>query len=266
MPNNRKHSMYTKLIIPLVLAGLSLTLSAQEKDSSINKTSSFGGAVTIQSKGISTIPNLTLGKPAAMFNMKVGRKLTFEPEFRFSLKGDPWAIVFWWRYNPSISDKFSLVFSANHSFSFKNIDIITDTASGKSQEIIRTTRYLAGAITPNYKFNKYIGVGMYLFYTRGIEKFITQNTWMVSFRPTISNIPITKNIVAGVGPDLYYLKMDDQDGTYLTCRFTISKKNCPLSVSALINKTLKSNIPSEYDFLWNVGLSYTFNKAYTQVR
>ena len=89
---------------------------------------------------------------------------------------------------------------------------------------------------------------------------------MASFRPSISNIPITKNIVARFSPEIYYLKMDDNDGVFLNTTFLISKKNFPVSVSALINKPLKSNIPSEYDFLWNVGLSYTFNKNYREVR
>jgi hypothetical protein len=252
-----------KLILPFLFVSLSHTVSAQQYDSTINKTNIFTAAATIQSKGISTIPNLTLGKPAAIFNLKLGRKLTFEPEFRFALEGKPWAIVFWWRYNPSISNKFSLNLSANHSFSFKTITVET---SETSQELIRTTRYLAGAITPNYQFNKYIGVGMYLFYARGLEEYITRNTYMVSFRPGISNIPITKNVVARVVPEIYFLIMDDHEGLFFNARFLMSKKNCPLSVSALINKPLKSNIPSDYDFLWNVGLSYTFNKKYVEAR
>ena len=125
---------------------------------------------------------------------------------------------------------------------------------------------MAGTLAPNIQVNKYIGVGMFLFYTRGLEKYITRNTWMAAFRPTISNIPITKTIVARFGPEIYYLKMDDKDGVFLNTSFLISKKNFPLSVSALINKRLKSNIPSEYDFLWNVGLSYTFNKTYMEKR
>jgi hypothetical protein len=263
MSNIRKPRICIKLILPLLLVSLSLTLCAQEKDSSISKINHFGGAVTIQSKGISTIPNLTLGKPAMVFDMSVGRKLIFEPQFRFSLEGKPWAIVFWWRYNVLTSKKFSSYIRANHSLSFKTV---SDTSSGTSQEIIRTTRYLAGAIAPNFQVNKYIGVGMYFFYTRGIEKYIARNTYMVSFRPGISNIPITKNMDARIGPEIYYLKIDDKDGMYLNTIFLISKKNSPLSVSALINKTLKSNIPSGTDFLWNVGLIYTFNKEYMEVR
>ena len=89
---------------------------------------------------------------------------------------------------------------------------------------------------------------------------------MFSFRPGFSNIPVAKNISARINPEIYYLKMDKTDGVYLNARFSISKKNFPLSVSALINKPLRSDIPSEYDFLWNAGLSYTFSKRYIEVR
>ncbi len=253
-----------RVIFILYMFSFAWTLSAQKSDSTTTKINNFGGAVTIQSKGISTIPNLTLGKPAAIFDMKVGRKLTFEPQFRFALDGKPWAMVFWWRYYGSISNKFKVTFHANHSLSYKSITSFT--SSGTSQEIIRTTRYLAGAIAPNYQFNRYIGAGMYLFYTRGIEKYITRNTYMVAIRPGFSNIPVTKNISARLGPEVYYLKMDDRDGVYLNGTFSISRKNFPLSVSALINKPLRTNIVAEYDFLWNVGLIYAFNKQYTEVR
>jgi hypothetical protein len=236
---------------------------AQKDDSTSARINNFAAAVTFQSKGISTIPNLTLGKPAAVFDLKVGRRLTFEPQFRFALEGKPWAIVFWWRYKALTVNKFSLNLSANHSLSYKTI---TSGSSETPQNIIRTTRYLAAAIAPDYQFNKYIGVGMYLFYTYGIEKFITRNTYMVSVRPAISNIPITKNIVARFSPEIYYLIMDDNNGVFSNTTLLISKKNFPLALSALINKPLRSNIPAEYGLLWNVGLSYTFAKRYIEMR
>jgi hypothetical protein len=255
-----KHRM---IALPFLIS-YSYILSAQTADSTIAKISNFTGAVTIQSKGISTIPNLTLGKPAAVFDMKLGRNLTFEPQFRFALDGKPWAMVFWWRYYGSVSKNLKVTLHANHSLSYKSITSFT--SSGSSQEIIRTTRYLAVAVAPNYQINKYLSAGLYLFYTYGIEKFITRNTWMASFRPAVSNIPITKDIVARISPEIYYLKMDDKDGVYLNAGFLLSKNNFPLSLSGLINKPIKSNIPAEYDLLWNVGLIYSFNKRFTETR
>lgn len=255
---------YLRVSSLLLLISFSDILFAQYNDSTIVKLNRFGGAVTIQSKGISTIPNLTLGKPAIVFDMSVGRKLTFEPQFRFAIDGKPWAMVFWWRYYVTFSNKFKMTLHTNYSFSYKPLTYYT--SSGTSQDVIRTTRYLVGAISPNYQFNKYIGVGLYLFYNRGIEAYIARNTYMASFRPGFSNIPITKKVVARVVPEIYYLKIDDKDGVYLNATLLISKKHFPLSISALINKPVNSEIPSEYDLLWNVGLTYAFSKNYREVR
>jgi hypothetical protein len=251
-----------RLIFPLLLIVITYTLSGQRSDSTISKGNSYGGAVTIQSKGISTIPNLTLGKPAAIFDLKMGRKLTFEPQFRFSLEGKPWAMVFWWRYYGSVGDKFKVTLHTNYSLAYKSLNYYT--SSGIEQEIIRTTSYLVAAVQPNYQINKYVGVGLYIFYNHGLESYITQNTVMLSLRSSFSNIPITKNISGRINPEIYYLKMDDNDGVFFTTRFLISKKNFPLSVSGLITQPLRSSIPSDYDFIWNVGLSYTFNNKYIQ--
>jgi hypothetical protein len=252
-----------KLLMLFFLIGISQDLLAQKEDSPLAKTNNFTAAVTVQSKGISTIPNMTLGKPAIIFDMKMGRKLTFEPQFRFSLEGKPWAAVFWWRYYQTVSNKFKVTYHTNYSLSYKSV--VSYTASGTSNNFIRSIAYLVGALEPNYKINNYISVGMYLFYNRSLEIASTRNTLMLSFRPTFSNIPIAKNITFMAAPEIYNLKMDSNSGVFLNSRFLISKKNCPLSISGLINKPLKSTIPSEYDFLWNIGLTYTFNKKYREV-
>ena len=59
----------------------------------------FGTVITVTNKGISTIPNLTLGKPAVLFDFVIGGdRLSFEPSFRFAMEGKPWSFLFWWRY------------------------------------------------------------------------------------------------------------------------------------------------------------------------
>ena len=113
-------------------------LVAQNEDNSAAKINNFTAAVTIQSKGISTIPNLTLGKPAIVFDLKLGRKLTFEPQFRFALDGKPWAMVFWWRYYQTVSNNLKVTYSTNYSFSYKSI--ASYTSSGVSQDIKSITQ------------------------------------------------------------------------------------------------------------------------------
>lgn len=246
----------------LICFGFSQVLTAQTGEEK-QKINNFTASVMFQTKGISTIPNLTLGKPAFTFDLKVGRRLSFGPQFRFSTTGKPWAMVFWWRYNAVSTGKFRLDLSTNYSFSYKTITI---TTPGESQELIRTTRYLVGTAAPEYLVNKYFSVGAYVFYNRGIEKFITRNTLMLSFRPSFSNIPISKNIIARFNPEIYNLSMDDDNGIFFNARLSVIRRDFPISFSALINKPVKSNIPSDYNLLWNIGLSYTFTNKYIEAR
>lgn len=256
---NRKNHSAAKIILLWILVFLYSPLFSQKKDSIVSKTNNFTSAVTITSKGISTIPNLTLGKPAIVFDMVMGRKLTFEPQFRFSLEGKPWAIVFWWRYKAIVNNRFRLNLGANPSLSFKPGK---DAISGNST--MRADRYVAGEIFPNFMITKKLNTGIYYFYTRGLENYVTQNTHMISLRGSITNIYITDQIGVRLNYQVYYLKMDNKEGTFLNSSLFFNKKNFPLSVSALINKTLKSSIPSGNNFLWNVSLIYTFRKDYQE--
>lgn len=91
--------VYNKVFISNICF-LNLTyISFSQKNDSTIVAGHFGGAVTITNKGISIVPNLTLGKPAVIFDLSVGkRKLSFEPSLRFALEGKPWSFLFWWRY------------------------------------------------------------------------------------------------------------------------------------------------------------------------
>ena len=48
----------------------------------------LGGTILVTNNGMSTIPNLSLGKPATIFDLKISKgKLSFEPQLRFALEG-----------------------------------------------------------------------------------------------------------------------------------------------------------------------------------
>jgi len=63
-------------------------------------------------------------------------------------------------------------------------------------------------------------------------------------------------------PQVYYLKMDEDDGFYASATLTLARQNFPVSVSALVNRTIQTDIPVGEDFIWNVSLIYSFNKKY----
>jgi hypothetical protein len=85
-----------RLFLILILINLSHILFSQKEDST-KVPGHFGGTITVTNKGISIVPNLTLGKPAVIFDLSMGkRKLSFEPSLRFALEGKPWSFLFWW--------------------------------------------------------------------------------------------------------------------------------------------------------------------------
>jgi hypothetical protein len=86
------------------------------------------------------------------------------------------------------------------------------------------------------------------------------NTHFLSLRAGFSNIRLSKKFYVRFNPQLYYLKMDQEDGFYFNATLTFLKRNFPVSLSALINKSIKSEISAGEDFLWNVGVIYSFNK------
>ena len=108
-------------------------ISFSQKSDSLRIPNNFSGAVTVTTKGISTIPNLTLGKPAAIFDMSMGkRNLTFEPQLRFALEGRPWSFLFWWRYKLVKTEKFRVSIGAHPALSFRTISLVTDGVTEKT--------------------------------------------------------------------------------------------------------------------------------------
>ena len=63
-------------------------------------------------------------------------------------------------------------------------------------------------------------------------------------------------------PQVYYLKLDKEDGIFYTHTMSISKKNVPLLLQSTINKNIKTNINGGDRFQWNITLFYSFNRKY----
>jgi hypothetical protein len=248
-----------KALTFFVLLNLTNVSFSQQTDST-KVTSHFGGTVTITNKGISLIPNLTLGKPAAIFDLSVGKKrISFEPQFRFALEGKPWTFIFWWRYKIVDGKKFRLNIGAHPAFAFKTITFPYDTVP---QEIIRVQRYLAGEIVPTYSMAKNISVGLYYLPSIGLQDDGVKYTNYLGFRFYFSNIRLSDKFYMRFNPQIYYLKMDSDDGIYANATLFLARQNFPLSVSAMVNSTIQTNIPVGEDFIWNISLTYSFNNDY----
>ena len=247
-------------IFLILLTGL-LTAEAQTSDT-IPKTGSFSGAITLTSKGLSTFPNLTLGKPAAVFDFSVGgEKLRFEPTFRFALDGKPWTFIFWGRYELLKTNKFQFKLGAHPAYAFKTITV---NESGSVSEIHRMHMYLAGEVAPLFFINKNIGIGPYYIYANGVSKGTVQNSNFISFRAIFSKISLSDKSYLKLYAQVYNLKLDDTDGFYINSTLSLNHRNFPFSISSTVNQKIKSTIAGD-DFLWNINLIYSFNTLYKKL-
>ena len=247
----------------LLIAVLNISfLSFSQKSDSTKIVSYFGGAVTVTNNGISLIPTFSIDKPAVLFDLTAGRgKLSFEPQFRFSLEGKPWTFFFWWRYKLVNTSKFFVRVGVHESLSYSTQPVLIN---GESKESILTQRYLAGELCPNYFLTKNISVGMYYLYSYGIDNANVRNTHFAMLNMNFSNIKLSDKFFLSYMPQLYYLKINKKDGFNVTSTLTLARKKFPVIFSVFGNKTIQSQVPGHKDFVWNASLIYSFNSEYVK--
>jgi hypothetical protein len=249
-----------KAFLLLVLTGLSSLAHSQTDDSS-KFPGHLSGAVTVTNNGISFIPTFTLGKPAAIFDMSVGKRVCFEPQFRFALEGKPWSILLWWRYKAVKTDKFIFNIGAHPGLAFKTV---TSIVEGNMKEDMVVHRYLAGELSPNYFVAKNVSIGVYYLYSHGFDPEAIRNTHFITLNSNISDIKLTRQFYLKLNPQVYYLRMKGKDGYYVSSVFTLANKKIPIAVSSLLNKVIKTSVPGSKDFVWNVSLTYLFNNRWNE--
>lgn len=249
-----------KTLLLIFLFNLTFIVYSQKPEST-EIPGHFNGAVTVTNNGISFIPTFSLGKPAVIFDLSMGKRLSFDPQFRFALEGKPWSFLFWWRYKLITNEKFRFTIGTHPALSFKTLVVTTETGT---KNIINAQRYLAGELSPNYFISKNVSIGLYYLFSHCFEKDGINFTHFLTFNANFSAINITKNYYIRFNPQVYYLKMDKSDGYYFSSSMTLARRNFPVSVSALINKVIKTDISASKNFVWNASLIYTFNHEYVR--
>ncbi|WP_201741865.1 hypothetical protein [Flagellimonas alvinocaridis] len=218
----------------------------------------FRGSASVTHNGISLVPSFSLGDPALLFDLKFTKgKLSFEPDMRFALEGKPWSFLFWFRYKAVQKERFSLRVGAHPALNFRTVSVIRD---GQSEEILESRRYLAAEIAPSYKLGENTGIGIYYLHGRGFDEGVKQTNFLV-LNSYFNNLNITKDLHFNISPQTYYLRMDDKEGFYAVGFVTLAKRDFPVSISAIFNKAIDTEIVPEDDFTWNISLNYSFGSA-----
>ncbi|MCE2823250.1 MAG: hypothetical protein ACK5FV_13460 [Bacteroidota bacterium] len=237
-------------------------LSAQVKSDS-GPEYHFNGAVNATNNGISLIPTFSLGKPATIIELNAGgERLTFEPQFRFSLEGQPWSFIFWWRYKLINTNKLRMGTGLHPAIVFRETPIIRN---GQELKGFVAQRYLAGELNLAYYPAKNIGFGPYILYSRGLETGVVKNNLFLALNVYLTNIRLGGQYFMKLFPQIYYLGMDDKSGLYASATVFFVKQGFPLSVSLIGNRKIKSAIVSK-EFVWNISLVYNFGNKLVKKR
>ncbi|MHA8053874.1 hypothetical protein [Aquirufa sp. Wall-65K1] len=232
-----------------------------QKDST-QTPSFFAGQITATNNGVSLIPSFSLGKPALLFDLSLGKgRLSFDPMLRFAMDGKPWAFVLWWRYKAIQQKKFNMSVGAHPAFVFRSEEA---NVNGVNTSYLKAQRFFAWEATPLLSVHKNISLGFNYLGSVGLTKDVTQSTTFLSLKSIFSHLTWYKDWEATIIPQFFYLKMDDLDGTYVSGALVISKKKSPMTLTTMFSKKLRSALPGD-DLLWSVGLNYNFNHKFRRI-
>ena len=241
-----------KIFILLIFISLFTLKVHSQTEQRLKTTISGNGAMT--NNGISFVPNFSLEQPAAIINLILEKgRFSFEPELTFSLEeGRAWYQVYWLRYNFLAKGKFQLQTSGHCGFNFARI------LDASNNEAIKTERYLVAELVPSYELSKHIKVSTQYMLAQGYDIGTSNLQHYFSLNGNFSNINLSKMLALNVSTQMYYLStFGSEEGIYTATSFNLRRTNSPVSLSALLNKALSTEIDGK-DFLWNLTLSYSF--------
>jgi len=239
----------------LVLAASSLAHPAfsQAVDNAGSRTE-VTWAISVANKGISTIPTVTLDKPTATVDMSIRRGgFSVDPQFRFGLDGTPWSFLFGGRYRLVDRGRLGVSVGAHPVLAFGTATV---SVNGVAKEVVVLYHFAGGELSPSYALSKNVSVAPYYLYSHGLDADVTRHTHVVAARASFANLRLPARFVARLDPQVYYLRLDERDGMYLDSRVTLAKRQMPVSISGIVNRAIRTNIPRGGAVRWSVSLNY----------
>lgn len=214
------------------------------------------GAVNVNTKGISLVPALTLGRPAAIVDLGIRKSgLSFEPQLRFALDGTPWSFLLWGRYRAVTRERFRLTIGGHPAYSFRTST--TAVSDGSSREVIEVRRYAAAEATPTWTLSPRASVGAYYLYSHGIDPGAPPHTQLAAARVYLANLDVAGDFVVQATSQFYFLRTNGRNGTYVSASASFGRRTSPWAITTIVNQPVKSDVVGGQSFLWNVGLTYT---------
>jgi hypothetical protein len=236
---------------------LSLNLRGEEADS-VKTPFDVSIRLGVTNNGFSFVPAFTLGEPATSLDIILKwKRFSIEPQFQYSLTGKPWAFIFLYRYSIINQGRYLLT-AGTH---FPGLAFVYDDeafeGNGGNRPIV--DRILAAELINTFIVNPRISVTLFYLPSKGIQTESFKTGHFLSLSTGFSEIEIAHGFRMNFAPQIFYLRLDDRDGFYISANLTVEKKNFPVSLGSTFYKTFNNEIGGK-DFNWNLSLFYTFHK------
>jgi hypothetical protein len=90
-----------------------------------------------------------------------------------------------------------------------------------------------------------------------LDDFTIQKSTFVSLMSRFPKIEIIKDFYLSFYPQVFYLAIDDTNGTYFSETLFLSKQDFPVNLSSVFTYKIKSTVPGD-KVVWNIGLNFKF--------
>jgi hypothetical protein len=251
----RKLKMYKNTVFLIGLLWASSSAFAQQKDT-LKHVEPLKATANIQvnNNGISLFPNLSLGKPATIWSLTVGKNhVFFEPELRWRLNGNPWSYILWLRYRPKRTEHFSWHMGAHPSYVIRETPF---TVNERATKRWVAQRNVAAEVVPVWHYSPKFSIGFHMLASRGLDTaYGVQKSRYLSLQPRFPHIDISKQYYFGFFPQVFELTLDDKKGVYYSQMVSFNKKDLPFYLSSIFTYKIKSTIAGN-STLWNIALNY----------
>jgi hypothetical protein len=244
------------LIIPVLALTLitANNIAGQNADSTKSKKLQAGATFTLNSNGISSVPAFSLGKPALMASVYVGKGwFSYDPTLAYSLDGHPWFIDNWLHVKLLSKPKFELRTGMNISTYCSKYQV-QEIPGG---ELYGVERYFAFELATTFRFAHHMSLLTQYWNDRG------QEDWSIKghFLSTVlekTDMGIGKHILFTAALQLFYINYTgESDGFFVAPRVAFSARNFPVSIFSQVVQAITSNIEPFPGFNINVGIGYT---------
>jgi hypothetical protein len=248
---------YKSVFFAVFILFTSSTIAGQNADSIKTKKLHAGVMFSLNSNGISSVPAFSLGDPALMASVSIGKGwFSYDPTLAYSLDGHPWFIDNWLHVKLVNMPEFELRTGMNISTYCSKYTVPEGVLYG-------VERYFAFELAATFRFANNMSLLTQYWNDRGQEDWSLKGHFL-SATAEKTDMGIGKHVLCAAALQLFYINYDgnngdnnNNDGFFVSPRIAFSIRNFPVSVFSQVVQAITSNIEPFPGFNINVGIGYT---------